>query len=177
MARKRPMIGWAHRNEQNRAELHLNDDTHSRNFGDIEQIVTAWSAVNIKISFVDQSASVSCSLSESQQHFVSDLKTEVPPTINHFCKDFRWIINKASHLSLPRLVFLSAISKHSLLLLTSDAVYITQVPLTGLPCFIKSPFGWSHFGDPIKWPNYKSRGFNVVETPYEVFFMTMHRRP
>lgn len=62
---KRPMIGWAHRNEQNRAEPHLNDDTHSRNFGDIEQIVAAWSAVNIKISFVDQSASVSCSLSHS----------------------------------------------------------------------------------------------------------------
>lgn len=37
-------------------------------FGDIKQIVAARSVVNIKISFVVQAASVSCSLSESQQH-------------------------------------------------------------------------------------------------------------
>lgn len=36
-------------------------------FGDIKQIVAARSVVNIKISFVVQAASVSCSLSESQQ--------------------------------------------------------------------------------------------------------------
>lgn len=36
-------------------------------FGDIKQIVAARSVVNIKISFVVPVASVSCSLSESQQ--------------------------------------------------------------------------------------------------------------
>lgn len=68
---KRPMIGWAHRSGQNRRGLQRKDE-HAQPgiFVDIKQIVIAWSVVNIKISFVVQSASVSRSLSESQQHFV-----------------------------------------------------------------------------------------------------------
>lgn len=66
-------------------------------FGDIKQIVAARSVVNIKISFVVQAASVSCSLSESQQpsfFFLflgccQTLKTETPPPIIHSWKDFR----------------------------------------------------------------------------------------
>lgn len=66
-------------------------------FGDIKQIVAARSVVNIKISFVVQVASVSCSLSESQQpsfFFLflgccQTLKTETPPPIIHSWKDFR----------------------------------------------------------------------------------------
>lgn len=66
-------------------------------FGDIKQIVAARSVVNIKISFVVPVASVSCSLSESQQpsfFFLflgccQTLKTETPPPIIHSWKDFR----------------------------------------------------------------------------------------
>lgn len=120
---KRAIIGWAHHNGQKRIELHWKDDTQPRISGDIKQIVIAWSVVNIKISFVVQSASVSCSLSESQQHFVSDFKTEMPPTINLSWKDFRWVAWQNSPPLLSPTGF-SHMSYQSVVLLTSDIAYI-----------------------------------------------------
>lgn len=169
---KRPIIGWAHHNGQNGIELHWKDDAQPRIFGDIKQIVTAWSVVNIKISFVVQSASVSCSLSESQQHFLSDCKTAMPPAIKHTWKDSKTgLVDEAQSSPsspLPCWCFSppyqSTASSYS-----PVTLHTLHRSLSLVVCFIKSPFGWSHFGGPIKWPAYKSKGFNVVGMLYEVF--------